>query len=206
MLAEQQNQLYNGGRHAVRLGDVVFDCGANVGTFTRTALNAGAATVVAIEPAPDVVACLRKTFADELRSGRVIVVGKGVWDKRDYLTLRLSSDSVGDSFVEHPGARSDVAKIELTTVDQLLKDLNLSRVDYIKMDIEGAEQRALAGAAGTIARFHPRLAIATEHRREDPDVIPGIVRKLWPGYAMECGPCYTMYYYSAIEPDVMYFY
>ena len=51
-LAEQQRRIYGTGDQAVKRGDIVLDCGANVGVFTRVALDAGAAKVVAIEPAP----------------------------------------------------------------------------------------------------------------------------------------------------------
>ena len=65
----------------------MLDCGANVGTFTRKALQAGAKLVVAIELEPRNYSCLRRNFEREIRDGRVIVVTKGVWDKDD--TLRF---------------------------------------------------------------------------------------------------------------------
>jgi len=57
LLAEQEMQLYGTGRHAVRPGDIVLDCGAHVGAFTRNALTAGAEFVVAIEISPDNLEC-----------------------------------------------------------------------------------------------------------------------------------------------------
>ena len=47
MLAEQQRDVYGTGEHDVHPGDVVLDCGANVGVFTRRALKRGAKLVVA---------------------------------------------------------------------------------------------------------------------------------------------------------------
>jgi len=49
------------------------------------------------------------------------------------------------------------------TIDQLVAEQMLPRVDVIVMDIEGAETDALLGARETIRKFHPFLAIATEH-------------------------------------------
>ena len=86
-LAEQERRIYMAGSVNVNAGDTVLDCGANVGVFTRVALAAGAKQVVAIEPAPDNVACLRRNFASEIAAGRVIVYPKGVWDKDDVLVL-----------------------------------------------------------------------------------------------------------------------
>src|SRR6187551_3037295 len=68
-LAEQEMNIYGDEQMGVRKGDIVLDCGANIGTFTRTALDRGAKTVVAIEPAPENLECLRRTFANEIASG-----------------------------------------------------------------------------------------------------------------------------------------
>jgi hypothetical protein len=59
--------------------------------------------------------------------------------------------------------------LEITTVsiDDFVHERNLPRVDFIKMDIEGAELSALKGAEKTIRAHKPRLAIAVYHRRED---------------------------------------
>jgi len=87
-------------RNAVRSGDVVLDCGANVGVYTRDALDSGAKLVVAIEPAPENIECLRRNFAPEVAAGRVIVYPKGVWDKDDFLTLNVDpNNSAADSFL-----------------------------------------------------------------------------------------------------------
>jgi hypothetical protein len=46
-------------------------------------------------------------------------------------------------------------KAPLTTIDKLTAELKLERVDFIKMDIEGAEQRALMGAQQTLEKSPP---------------------------------------------------
>lgn len=189
-LAEQQRKIYGTGDAAVRSGDVVLDCGANIGVYTREALNSGARLVVAIEPAPENVECLRRTFAPEIEAKRVVVYPKGVWDKDDVLTLNVDpGNSAADSFLMQPQGSKPSVQVPLTTIDKLAAELNLDRVDYIKMDIEGAEQRALFGAQKTMAQYKPRLAISVYHLPEDPKKIPVIIRAANPGYLMECGPC-----------------
>ncbi|MCE5307187.1 MAG: FkbM family methyltransferase [Acidobacteriales bacterium] len=204
-LAEQERKIYGTGELAVRPGDVVLDCGANVGVYVREALNAGAKQVVAIEPGPENIECLRRNFPDEIAAGRVIVYGKGVWDRDDWLLLNVDpKNSAADSFVMHPEGASGGLRLPLTTIDKLVDELNLERVDYIKMDIEGAEQRALAGALKTMAAYHPRLAISAYHRPDDPAKIPEIVRAVWPGYRTVCGVCSEVSN-STIRPDVLFF-
>ena len=92
----------------------------------------------------------------------------------------------------------------LTTIDKMVAELKLDRVDYVKMDIEGAEQRALTGGLATLSRFHPRLSLSAYHMPDDPVKIPQIVKQAWSGYTMECGPCAETEDHR-IRPDVLYF-
>ncbi len=203
-LAEQKRKIYGEGEQAVRQGDVVLDCGANVGVFTQLALSAGAKTVVAIEPAPENLECLRRNFPQEIAAGRVILYPKGVWDKDDMMTLQVDpNNSAADSFVIHREGGRAGAQAPLTTIDKLVAELKLERVDYIKMDIEGAEQKALAGGKATIARFHPRMSLSAYHAPADPERIPQLVKDAWSGYRMECGPCAEAD--GRVRPDVLYF-
>jgi hypothetical protein len=58
----------------------------------------------------------------------------------------------------------------------------LSRIDFIKLDIEGAEASALRGASRTIREDKPRLAISLYHRLQDFYELPLLLRGLNPGY------------------------
>lgn len=203
-LSEQENNIYGTGEQAVQPGDIVLDCGANIGVYAREALAAGAKLVVAIEPAPENLECLRRNLAAEVAGGRVILYEKGVWDKDDFLTMNVAPNNpAADSFVISPEGSSPSIKLPLTTIDKLVAELKLERVDYIKMDIEGAEQRALIGGRQTLRRYHPRLALSTYHRPDDPERIPALVREAWDGYRQECGPC--AYAEGIVRPDVLYF-
>src|SRR2546423_3105407 len=126
-LAEEDLEIYGDDRSGVKSGDIVLDCGANVGVFTRNALKQGAKLVVAIEPAPATVECLRRNFEREIAGGRVIICPKGVWDHDDTLELAVGSDgnTTGDSFVLGRNQKNMV-KVPLTTIDHLVAELHLS--------------------------------------------------------------------------------
>ncbi|MGC8794129.1 MAG: FkbM family methyltransferase [Bryobacteraceae bacterium] len=204
-LAEQERKIYGADGLGVRAGDIVLDCGAAMGVFTREALAAGARLVVAIELAPENLECLRRNFAEEVRAGQVIIYPKGVWDRDDVMTLYVDpGNSPADSVVMRPEHARPGPQVPLTTIDKLVNELGLERVDFIKMDIEGAEQRALEGARQTLARFRPRLAISAYHREDDPKRIPELVRQAWKGYRMQCGVCADAK--VAVRPDVLLFY
>lgn len=203
-LAEQARDIYGRNGEGVRSGDVVLDCGANVGVFTRYSLKRGAKLVVAIEPAPENIEVLGRNFAQEIAAGRVIVYPKGVWNKDDFMQLHIDPhNSAADSFVIGKEGWGKVEQVPLTTIDKLVAELKLERVDFIKMDIEGAEIQALEGAAGTIGRDKPRMAISSYHAEDHPRRIPQAVRTAYANYKVTCGPCAETRY--GVRPDVLYF-
>jgi FkbM family methyltransferase len=136
---------------------------------------AGAAKVIAIEPGPENLECLRRNFAAEIADGRVVLYPKGIWDKDDILKLRVDpNDSARDTFVRKIDNAQSI-EVPLTTVDKMVAELRLPSVDFIKMDIEGAEQKAVTGAKDTLARFHPRMALCIYHLRGDEIMVPKLV-------------------------------
>jgi FkbM family methyltransferase len=202
MIDEQQRDIYESGDRGVRAGDVVLDCGANVGVFTRHALERGARKVIAIDPAPGAIECLRRNFRAEIASGRVLVYPKGVWNKEEMLELTTNPAlaSTANSVAINRGARGTM--VPLTTIDALAGELQLDRVDFIKMDIEGAEAQALEGGRITIGRYHPRMAIALEHRQHDLEGLTDTVHRLWPDLIIEDGPCTRII--DRIQPEVLF--
>ena len=54
-------------------------------------------------------------------------------------------------------------KMKSTTIDKFVEENNIEKIDYIKMDVEGAEKNILEGAIKTIKKFKPSLAIAIYH-------------------------------------------
>lgn len=206
-LAEQERAIYTGTEVKIKPGAVVLDCGANIGVFTRMAIDRGAGKVIAIEPAPENIECLRRNFTKEIADGRVVVYPKGVWDKDDFLTLNVDPhNSAADSFIIHRDGGHEGEKVPLTTIDKLTAELGLARVDFIKMDIEGAEVRALQGGKATIAAHHPLMALSAYHNDTDPVEVPKTVLAAWNGYRMECGPCAEVKQNFLVRPDILYFY
>jgi len=203
-LAEQEVQIYGDGGQKVRRGDIVLDCGANVGVFTRKALEAGARKVIAIEPAPENLECLRRNFAGEIATGMVMIVPKGVWNKDDVMTLHVDpANSAADSFIINRKGSVGIIKVPLTTIDRLVDDLALERVDFIKMDIEGAEPNALTGALQTIKRWKPRISVSVYHQDDHPVAVPRIIKAARPDYLMECATCQEVK--GRIRPDIIWF-
>jgi len=57
-------------------------------------------------------------------------------------------------------------KIKSSTIDKFVEENNIEKIDFLKMDVEGAERSVLEGAVNTIKKFRPHLAIAIYHGGE----------------------------------------
>lgn len=146
---------------------VVCDVGAHAGQFTKLfARLAPAGRVYSFEPGGYALSILRRVVAlHRLRNVEICAVGLS--DRAGNETLRVPvkrSGSMGFG-LSHLGAepRASVAEpVQLTTLDAFAAERKLTRLDFVKADIEGWEMRMLAGAAGAIARFRPALLIEVQ--------------------------------------------
>ena len=198
-------RTYEHGPVRVEPGDIVVDCGAHVGVFTKYALSRGASRVIAIEPEPTNIACIEENLAEEIANGRVTLLKKGVWDVEDELAFEVSTNSAGHHVVhgDPRGGEPGIMRIAVSPLDALVRELSLDRVDFIKMDIEGSEARALKGAEATLRRFRPRLAVCTYHGEQDPRDVPDIIRAVDPSYQVTGRDVETQFY--RVRPKVLYF-
>lgn len=138
---------------------VLVDCGANVGLFTAYALKAGATRVIAFEPSPANAACFRHNLAREIADGRVVLIEKGLLDRDG----RVGFFTPARDPLAHAVVEGGETSIEVTTLDAALAGLGMKEIDFVKIDIEGSELRALEGAQNVLRNIRPRIAVATEH-------------------------------------------
>ena len=205
LLAQQEVNEYGDERQGLRPGDVVLDGGAHIGIYTRKALREGAKLVVAIEPAPANVECLRRNLRDEIAAGQVIVYPKGIWDKEDLLPLfEDPANSAADRFLAPDDTSVSTHSIPLVPIDLLVSELGLPPITLIKMDIKGATVRALQGGRQTILQYKPRLVISTEEEIDSLEEITSVVESLGVGYRRECGSCSFRNGFE-VFPDVVFF-
>ena len=159
-------------RRFVRPGDVVYDCGANLGLYDRflvSTLNAG--RVVAFEPSEE----NRRFLAANLALG-------GIADQVTVLPLALADeDGMAEFQVDDVqttsgtlskvtgGAPSEgrrnlrlaplTEKVLCRRLDTVAREERLPLPDAIKIDVEGAEALLLRGAAGILSERGPRLIV-----------------------------------------------
>jgi len=209
LVAETIYRHYGVGDQAVKKGDVVVDGGANIGTFVRDSLDRGASKVIAFEPSEQNIECLRRNFQPEIQDGRVVVVPKGLWNKTMVVRFavfahdQITNKIIGEGEPAPEGAQ--VFEIPVTSIDDCRRELNLARIDYVKLDIEGAERHALDGAVETIRADAPRLAVCMYHLDDDIDLLPAKIISANRSYQIESGLCLSDGSRWRLRPHILFF-
>ena len=158
-------------RNEVKAGDVVLDIGAHIGYYTLifAKLVGSSGKVFAFEPEPQNFALLQNNVRGNEYTN-VILVPKAVSNRKAPAVLYVSEDNSGDHRIYDPEDRRPSIKIETITLDDYLREYP-GQIDFVKMDVQGAEHAALCGAA--------RLLEA--HR------IKKLMMEFWPGGLRTCG-------------------
>jgi len=155
-------------------GDHAIDAGACFGDTTLCfASSVGdSGHVYAFDPIPKHCAIARRNVsANPMLAERIRLFPFGLSDSNGTGDGRVRVDRID------PGARLE-GDLPTRTID----DLDLPRVDFIKMDIEGSELAALKGGEQSLRRWKPKLAISLYHRPEDFFAIPLWLDSLGLGY------------------------
>jgi FkbM family methyltransferase len=129
----------------VKKGDVVLDIGANIGYYTLILAKAVGARgkVYAFEPDPKNFALLEKNV--KLNGYQNIeLVQKAVSDKTETIKLFLSSINKGDHRIYDSKDNRQSIEIHAIRLDEYFKSYK-GKIDFVKMDIQGAEGKAFRG-------------------------------------------------------------
>jgi len=179
-LANHPHQ-YLWGPTTVATGDVVIDIGACEGAFSAMVAELGAVPVV-VEPSRRMAPVIRRLFRLRQLPEPMIV------------PAALSDQKSAEVFTEHDedvqGGRVGAAdngatgySVKVQPLDDLVDELGLKRVDFIKCDAEGADLKILRGAYRTLDRFHPKLAFCTYHEPDHFDEMRAFLKPL--GYRVK---------------------
>lgn len=108
----------------------------------------------------------------------VMLVRGGAWDRHEYLGFRAGNGENCRIQSGHPDGQP-VEVIQAYALDEIAE---CRESTFIKMDIEGAEQRALKGMQKTIQKNHPKMAISIYHSDADMVEIPLMIQEMNPSY------------------------
>lgn len=165
---------------------VILDVGAHFGYFSKefSRLHQSSCSVFAFEPMSYNADILEIVTA---KLPNVEIIKKAASDTNGVLDLNIPVKKQGKigPGLAHFGTETDrdfiVQSVETIRLDDFVKDRALTRVDFIKIDIEGAELPALKGATNTIKRYKPVifaeiLDAFTQRMGYHPDELIGFLR------------------------------
>ena len=149
--------------YKVSKGDLVIDAGANEGLLTLIYSKkvSPLGKVFAFEP--DKINIIK--FYDNLNLNRnttnISLIEKGLWSKTDIIDF-YETGTVGSSVYcqDEKLVKKNIAAI---SIDDFVALEKINKLDFIKMDIEGAEIKALEGARNAIGLLKPHFTIASYH-------------------------------------------
>lgn len=160
----------------VRPGDVIIDGGAFIGdsAVLFDAKTGGNCEIHAFELFDENLKLLQRNLQHNGLMDRVFVNRLALGDASDIeLSIGVTRLQASMSLM-YPGS----LKVKMVRLDDYVKERGLTRVDFIKFDIEGAEIPALEGARETIERFRPRMALCLYHKWDDVLTIPAFLDSL----------------------------
>lgn len=151
-------------------GVIAIDCGANIGVHTIEWASAmtGWGSVIAIEAQERIYYALAGNIAINncfnalavnaavsSESGTLQIPNPDYFTPSSFGSLELQQRPNNEFIGQQINYTENTVIVRKMTLDEL----NLPRVDFIKIDIEGMEMEALSGARETINRYHPVLLI-----------------------------------------------
>lgn len=185
-------------QHYFEYGDfaqtsLVLEGGGNLGLVTRAMLRAMPAhgRIVTFEPASDAIAAqsahlqVHTDLAAEIERGRYTQVPKALWRTDTNLNFLVNPANLASSRVVEGGTGGKI--IEATSIDSYCTTHAPGKVDFIKLDVEGAEPMVIEGARNTLLADMPRLAISIYHGPAQIVTLPERLVELLPDYRFEVG-------------------
>lgn len=149
-------------RYRLEKGNTVIDCGAGHGAFVLYAAKVVGDTgrVIAFEPD----SLNHKKLLDNIELNNlanVTVINKGVWSENT--TLIFNEEHTEGSSLFFDGKSESTSNIPVVSIDNELKRIGIKQVNFIKMDIEGAEIEAIRGAKEVLKNNYVNLAVVSYH-------------------------------------------
>lgn len=133
----------------IKENDVVFDIGASYGAYTLAACSMGA-FVFSFEPEPsvypDLVANINLNKFDKCFHKNI-----GLWSATTTVDMK--------QYAPHWAPQTITSDYIVTTIDEIMNNNNIQKLDWIKIDVEGAEENVIHGGLMSINKFVPNMII-----------------------------------------------
>ncbi|WP_409152654.1 FkbM family methyltransferase [Fretibacterium fastidiosum] len=128
-----------------------------MGDFAAYASAKGAGEVYAFEPSPPAFNYLVQTTK---LNPNIYPFQEGLGDAVSEIELFVDpANAQCNSFLDGDGVCRDAIRVPVTTIDAFVAEHGLSRVDFIKISVQGYDMHLLRGARKTLQRFAPKLSM-----------------------------------------------
>jgi FkbM family methyltransferase len=163
--SDYEAENFNFLKQQVQSGDTVLDIGAHIGFFANIAafMVGSGGKIYAFEPTPSTNVMLHKMCAMNGNTNIITPINKAVGKEDGSIVFYISNDKIDNtnSVLGYRDAASHKPiEIPLTSVDNFVKEKGLTKVDFIKIDVEGAEYDTIRGAAETLKKYRPSCILA----------------------------------------------
>jgi FkbM family methyltransferase len=166
-----------------KLGDTVVDVGAHIGLYSLIAAKrvGSSGKVIAIEPDPENCKLLRGNVEIN-KLTNVSILELAAFSSTSKLKLYLPGKERGftklSTLMANRAVTENFLEIDATTLDCLLVTQGITEVNWIKIDVEGAELEVLKGAANTLSESKDIALLIEVHNVNNMDLYSAIVKLL----------------------------
>lgn len=148
--------------YSIKNDDTIIDAGAFHGILSLVYSKKSAKGIVySFEPDSKNLKRLEENLILNNKPENIAVLPFGLWSKSGEIVFFEDGSVASSSFYQ--AEHSIEKKINVISLDDFIFKNNISKVDFIKMDVEGAELSILEGAKRVLTEFQPNLSIATYH-------------------------------------------
>ena len=165
-------------------GDVVLDCGAcwgDTALFFANDVGSGG-HVYSFEFVKENVEMFNKNLELNPEHKKRITLVPYPLGEESGQEISFVKNGPGSRLIYDESLLGDQEKVKTISIDEFYVQYQPTKIDFIKMDIEGAELPALRGATSVLQKFRPKLAISLYHSMDDFVDIPKYLNSLELGY------------------------
>ena len=161
--SEQSEQLEAGKYYNLQPGQIVVEVGAYIGYYAMRAaeLVQPDGHVIAVEAVPENIKLIKENLRIN-RLNNVTVVEAAAWKEKSTLTFHWEGHQAG-SLLPNIVRNKTKLTVPANSIDNILNELNIFSVDFIRVQVNGVELDVLQGMHNTLEKKHPRVLVTAPY-------------------------------------------